>query len=184
MAYAQKNPLPLAESLSLEKKKGLTNWCMPAILHFVFSYWFSLFSLFLLFLILSFLLLALTHLTSCDSLLVVALTVLLIPPVHGKGPLYITCRDWFFTILAFNYLCLVWVSLPTIAGLSADQPLSLICAGCATSHYQTKKIILFTCSSWHSYLLWCGCSFSPYPSWHAPSSSISSLLLLGSMSSQ
>ena len=65
-----------------------------------------------------------------------------------------------FTILAFNYLYLVWVSLPTTTGLSATQPAPLTCAGCATSHHQTKRTILFVCLPWHSYLLWCGCSLS------------------------
>ena len=106
-------------------------------------------------------------------------------PVHGKVP-FIHCLPWLaFTILAFNYLCLVWVSLPTTTGLSAVQPPPVTCVGFTTPHYQTRKIILFACSPLHSYLLWCGCSFSLlYPSWHAPSGSSSSLLLLGGMSSQ
>ena len=37
-------------------------------------------------------------------------------------------------------------------GLSAVQPPPLTCVGCATSHYQTKSFILFTCSPWNSHL--------------------------------
>ena len=36
-------------------------------------------------------------------------------------------------------------------GLSAAQPPSLTCAGRAISHYQTKSLILFACSSCHFY---------------------------------
>ena len=37
-------------------------------------------------------------------------------------------------------------------------PSPLTCASCATPYYQTKKIILFTCSPWHSYRPRCGYS--------------------------
>ena len=76
------------------------------------------------------------------------------------------------------------MSLSTTTDLLVVQPPPLTYAGCATPHHQTKKTILFVCLSWHSYLLWYGCSLSPYPSWHAPSGSNSSLLLLDGMSSQ
>ena len=46
-----------------------------------------------------------------------------------------------------------------------------------------KKTILFVCLPWHPFLLWSGCLLSSYPSWHAPSSSNSALLLLGGISS-
>ena len=36
-------------------------------------------------------------------------------------------------------------------GLSTAQPPPLTCVGCATSHYQTKSLILFACSPWHSH---------------------------------
>ena len=150
---------------------------------FVSSYWFSIFSPFLLFLILFFS----SFSTYPSSRLWFSLQsyycCFVDPPLmHGKGPLYIACRDWLFTILAFNYLCLVWVSLPTIIGLSIVQPPPLACAGCAIPYYQTKKIILFACSSWRYYPPWCGNLFC-YPSWHAPSGSNSSLLRLSGMPS-
>ena len=50
-----------------------------------------------------------------------------------------------FTILAFNYLCLIWVSLPTTTGLSAAQPSPLTCASCATR--QRRLFCLFVCYS-------------------------------------
>ena len=37
-------------------------------------------------------------------------------------------------------------------------PSPLTCASCAIPHYQTKKIILFACLPWHSYLPQCGYS--------------------------
>jgi len=50
--------------------------------------------------------------------------------------------------------------LPTTTGLSVVQPSPLTCVGCVTSHYLTKKAILFVCLSWPFYLLRCGCSLS------------------------
>ena len=44
-----------------------------------------------------------------------------------------------FTILAFNYLYLVWVSLSTTIGLLVVQPLSLTCAGCSTPPSPDKE---------------------------------------------
>ena len=100
--------------------------------------------------------------------------------VHGKGPLYSVCRSD-FTILAFNNLCLVWVSLPiTYWIVSHSATITYLCWPC----HQTKKTILFVCLSWHSYLLRCGCSLSFYPSWHTLSGPNLSLLPLGGMSSQ
>ena len=65
------------------------------------------------------------------------------------------------------------------------QPPPLTYADCAAPLCQTKKTILFV------YLLWlflpvtvCVLSLSFFPSWHTPGVSNSSLLLLGSMSSQ
>ena len=75
------------------------------------------------------------------------------------------------------------MSLLTTTILSATQPTPLAYTGRATPHHQKKKTILFFCLSWHSYLLRCGCSLSFHLSWHAPSDSNSSLLLLGGMSS-
>ena len=81
------------------------------------------------------------------------------PPYCARQGSFIYCLSWLvFTILAFNYLCLVWVSLPTITSLLAIQPPPFTCADCTTPYYQTKKIILFTCLPWHSYLLRCGYS--------------------------
>ena len=71
--------------------------------------------------------------------------------VHNKGS-FIYCLPWLvFTILTFNYFCLVWVFQSTTTGLSAVQPPPLTCTSHTTPHHQTKKIILFTCSPWHSY---------------------------------
>ena len=77
MACAKKNPLPLAESMPLEGEKGLTYWCMPAILHSPFSLTNSLFSpcLLLCLILFSFLFLVLTHLVGCDSLFLAYITV-------------------------------------------------------------------------------------------------------------
>ena len=108
-------------------------------------------------------------------------------PILGSHGIFLQILPWLaFTILTFNfnYLCLVWMSLPTTTSLSDTQPTPLTCAGYAIPHHQTKKTIMFVCLSWHSYLLRCRYSFSPYPSWHAPSGSNSPLLLLDNMSSQ
>ena len=72
------------------------------------------------------------------------------PTVHGGGSLYTACRDWFFTISSFNHFCLGVGVLPDHP-LVCHLPPPLICAGNATSHYQTKSSILFACSPWHSY---------------------------------
>ena len=45
-----------------------------------------------------------------------------------------------FTILAFNHLCLVLVSLSTTTGLSAAQPAPLTYAGCATPHQRQRGL--------------------------------------------
>ena len=128
---------------------------------FVFSYRFSIFSLLLLFLIfflLFFLFSMLTHLVrlwfSFHSYY-----FLFTWSLHCARGFFIYCPPWLaFTILAFNYLYLVRVSLTTITSLLAIQLPLLIRADCATPHYQTKKIILFTCLLWHSYLPQCGYS--------------------------
>ena len=147
MACTQQNPLPLTESRPLVGENGLTYWCMPAILC----------SLFLLFLL------------SMLTYLVMLWFVSSGYYCHEFDPFYCAWQGSFiyflpwlaFTILAFNHLCLVWVSLLTTIGLSIVQPPSLTYASCPTSHHQTKKIILFACSLWHSYPLWCGCSLFP-----------------------
>ena len=50
-----------------------------------------------------------------------------------QGPLYSACRDWYFTILPLNRLCLAWVYLPTM--LCDTEPLpdrgGLILSSCA-----------------------------------------------------
>ena len=67
------------------------------------------------------------------------------PSVHCKGS-FIWSLSWLvFTVLALNYLCLVWVSLLTTYWSSVVQPPPLTCAGCATPFCQTKKTILFVC---------------------------------------
>ena len=81
------------------------------------------------------------------------------PIVHGKSPLYTVCRDLLLPFLTFNYFCLAWVSLLITTGLSTVQPPQLTYASCTTPHHQTKKLILFACSPWHSYLPRCKCSF-------------------------
>ena len=81
------------------------------------------------------------------------------PPYCARQGSFIYCLSWLaFIILAFNYLYLVWVSLSTPTSLSAVQPPPLTCASCATFRHQTKKIILFACSPWHSYPPWFGFS--------------------------
>ena len=73
-----------------------------------------------------------------------------------------------------------------------QQPLSGL--GVLVDHHQSvcvplpiarqRKTILFVCLPQYPFLLWFGCLLSPYPSWHAPSGSNLTLLLLGGMSSQ
>ena len=130
---------------------------------FSFHFSFSVFCLFLLWFSLRFLLL-------CSWFF-----FLFFPPRAWQGSL-IRCLSWLdFTILAFNYLCLVWVYLPTITSssvLAAPLPITR----------QRRLFCLFVC---RDTLTYCGVSaFSLYPSWHARSGSNSSLLLLGGMSSQ
>ena len=85
------------------------------------------------------------------------------PSVHCKGS-FIWSLPWLvFTVLALNYICLVWVSLPTTYWSSVVQPPLLTYAGCAAPFCQTKKTILFVCLPWLFYPLRCVCSlFIPY----------------------
>ena len=157
--------------------RGSTYWCVPAILSL---YFLSLFLIFLFSLFFS------SFLNTCFRVVIFSQSLLLpsFPPtMHGKGPLYDACLDPAFTILAFNYLCLVWVFLSTTISLLAAQPTPLTYASCTIPHYQTKKNILFVCLPWHSYLLQYGCSLSLHPLWHRLSGSNSSLLLLNGISS-
>ena len=65
-------------------------------------------------------------------------------PVHGRWPFYTACHKGFLLI----YGC---PSKPPTS-LSTAQPPPLTCASRATPHYQTKSLILFTCSPWHFHL--------------------------------
>ena len=101
------------------------------------------------------------------------IVVLVLLPVHGKGPFIMSAMTGFYYF-------------------GPQQPLSSL--GVLADHHWSvcvplpiaiqKKTILFVYLPWHPFLLWSGCLFSPYPSWHAPSSSNSVLLLLGGISSQ
>ena len=118
----------------------------------IFSSWFSLSSLFLLFLILSLFFSFFLNTSMqwcCDSLLVVTIAVMMI---------LCTARVFYIqpTVIGFYHFSF-WVLLSSLcvlvdhASLSAVQPPPLTYTGYATPHYQTKKIILFACSLWHSY---------------------------------
>ena len=154
MAYAQINPLSSTKGRLLEGEKRLVYWCMLTILHSVFSSWFSISSLFLLFLILSLFFSFFLSAYPCSDVMIFSQRLLL--PLwwyYARQGSFIYCLLWLiFTILALNYFFLVWVSLSTTTGLSAVQPPPHTNASCATPHHQTKKIILFACSPWHSYL--------------------------------
>ena len=75
---------------------------------------------------------------------------LLVPlfPVHSEGPFYTTCRKGFLLFYPLTAFVWVWVSFQT-THWSINCPLTY--AGHATSHYQTKSLILFACSLWHSH---------------------------------
>ena len=145
MAYAWINPLPLTEGRLLERENELAYWCMFAILYSLFFLPDSLFLLYFCYF--------LFFLSSFTFFSVLTHVVMLwFSPngyycrdddtMHNKG-FFIYCLPWLvFTILTFNYFCLVWVFQWTTTGLSAVQPLPLTRTSRVTSHHQTKKIIL------------------------------------------
>ena len=98
----------------LEGERGSTYWCMPAILcspFFILSFQFFLSFLFVFFLSIC--------LFCCDYL--PEITITLSPPLLycARQGSFISCLSWLaFTILAFNYFCLVWVYLPTTTSSS------------------------------------------------------------------
>ena len=79
------------------------------------------------------------------------------PPVHGKGFPFIVPA-----VIRFYYF---------------GPQQSLSGPGVLVDHHwyvcvplpiaRQRKTILFICLLWHPFLLWSGCLFSPYPSWHA-----------------
>ena len=144
--------LSLIESKPVEGDKGLAYWCMPAIVCSL---------LFLILFPFSFLFSVLTYLVMLWFSLRDYYCHDGDPPYCVRQGTFIYCLLWLiFTILAFNHLYLVWVSLPTLTDLSATQPPLLTRVGCFTSHHQTKNVVLFVCSPWHSYPLRCG--YSPF----------------------
>ena len=78
-------------------------------------------------------------------------SLILSPLCTAKGPFILSvCRV--FTILPFNHFCPGVSVLPKPpTDLLAAQPSSLTYASRATSHSQTKSLILFSCSPWNSY---------------------------------
>ena len=175
MACAQSNLLPLVESRALEGERGSTYWCMPAILC----------SLFLFFLILSFF--SFRFLSQCFLLCCYSprgsYYYVCDPPIaHGKVPFYNAYRG---QLLLFQPLTtFVWSGCPC-------QP-PLVCQSPSQHHLpvlavplpiaRQRLFCLFVC---RGILTYYGVgAHSSYPSWHAPSGSNSSLLLLGNMSSQ
>ena len=161
------DPFSLIESRALEGERRPTYWCMPAILSSLFFLCFSLF-------------LSQCSLLRYDFLLVITITVIMSPSVHGKGPFYSACRDQF--LLFQPLITFVWYVCPC-------QPLLI---RQSFSHYhllvlvvpppitrQRRLFCLFICRGPPTYY---GVdAFSLYPLWYAPSGSHSSLLLLGSM---
>ena len=103
--------------------------------------------------------------------------------VHGRGSFYTACRGWVFTISPFNHFCLgVGVLLDHL--LVCQLPNHHCLPMLAMPHPITRQRVLFCL------LVHCGIPIrirvgilSYYPSWHAPSDSNSSFLLLGDMSS-
>ena len=154
----------------LEGERGSTYWCMPAILcslFFILSFQFFLSFLFVFFLSIC--------LFCCDYL--PEITITLSPPLLycARQGSFISCLSWLaFTILAFNYLCLVWVYLPTTTSSSVLVASLLL----------PDKEDYFVCSFAVAPLPTTVWVLSFYPSWHAPSDFNSSLLLLGGVSSQ
>ena len=104
--------------------------CHPISLFFHYSSFFFLFSLFF----------SQSLLMCCDSLLEAPIVVLMIPHCAQQRSFIYYLPLLTFTILAFNYSCLVWVSLSTITGLSAIQPPPLTCAGHATPITRQRRL--------------------------------------------
>ena len=107
------------------------------------------------------------------------------PPFQctARGPLYRTCRDWY---LLFQPLtAFVWCGCPC-RPLTSRQLFNyhhlLVLAVLPPFARQRRLFCLFACRGFSTH--YSVCAFSLYPSWHAPSGSNSSLLLLGGMSSQ
>ena len=114
------NDLCPKESFSFDREQGFrgregsTYWCMPAVLCSLFSFVISnsfSFSLFF----------SQCLLLCCDSLVEVIITVIVIPlTVHGKDPLYNTCRD---QLLLFQPLTtFVWAKCPCRSPLVCKLP--------------------------------------------------------------
>ena len=82
---------------------------------------------------------------SCCSILLVIFSV------HGRWPFYTAYREEY--LLFYPELLLSGCGCPSRPpiGLSAAQRPPLTCVSRATSHYQTKSLILFACSLCHSY---------------------------------
>ena len=163
MASTQKNHLSLIESI--------LSLCFLSLffIFFLFSFFFLFFSQCLF--------------PCCDSLLEVTITVIIPPTVHDKGPLYNVCRD---QLLLFQPLTtFVWSGChyqPPLVRQSLNHHHLPVLAVPFLITRQKRLFCLFVCRGTFTYY---GVSvFSLYPSWHTPSGSSSSLLLLSGMSSQ
>ena len=140
----------------LEGENGLTYWCMLAITLLPTLYCFFLTSSFF---FLSFLLPFLSFSYSPVGLLCSLLLFLsccsVLPcspfPVHGGRPFYTTCHEGILLLYPLTALYGCGCSSRPPTGLSATQSPPLTYAGHATSHFQTKSLILFACSPWHSH---------------------------------
>ena len=133
-------------------------------------------SLFLIFFSFSFsLLFSVFLLSCCDFFLKITIT--------RMSPLYNACHDWFLQF--YSLTTFVWPGCPC-------RP-SLVCQSLSQHHLSvptvplpiTRQRGLFYSFVYRGTLAYYGVgAFSFHPSWHAPSDSNSSLLLLDGMSSQ
>ena len=111
--------------------------------------------------------------------------IFLLSPLQctARGPLYGACRDWY--LLFYPLTTFVWCGCPcqplTGRQLFSHHHLPMLAVP-LPSIRQRRLFCLFACHGFST--RYDVCAFSLYPSWHAPSGSNSSLLLLGGMSSQ
>ena len=168
------------ESKAIEGERRSTYQCMPAILN----------SLFFLSLVLSFLFFSFTSFPSQRLLLGYGffpenlITMIFKSPFQctARGLLYRACCDWY---LLFQPLTtFVWCGCPcqplTGRQLFSHHHLPMLAVP-LPSIRQRRLFCLFACHGFST--RYDVCAFSLYPSWHAPSGSNSSLLLLGGMPS-
>ena len=171
MAYTQKNPLLLAENRTFRGREEinlLVHACRskPSIF-----YPFFLILSFFSFRFLSQYLLIFLWFSPWDY-------YYSFPFLYTARVFYIMPAMTSFYHFAFNYLCLIWVYLLT----TTDS--SVLAVPLSSPEKEDYFVCLFAMTPLPAVVWMLSLSLSLYPSWHAPSGSISSLLLLGGMSFQ